>query len=168
MKKEKGITLVSLVITILLMLILAGVTIGVGTDTLEKVKLQDVREELEIISTEIDIIEAPSQYKNVDEFIEYTPEQLKTNFNISNIIHNVQINWKTKTVKITYNGQDYTKQKYQAETESKERNIDFDLSVTYVDNRYRVNITPNFENTQRNANFIQKSSKRTVKKQVIG
>lgn len=43
MKKERGITLIALTITIVVMMIIAGITVNFGLDLIREVKLQDLR-----------------------------------------------------------------------------------------------------------------------------
>ena len=43
MKKQKGITLIALTITIVVMMIIAGITVNFGLDLIKEVKLQDLR-----------------------------------------------------------------------------------------------------------------------------
>ncbi len=43
MKKQRGITLIALTITIVVMMIIAGITINIGLDLIREVKLQDLR-----------------------------------------------------------------------------------------------------------------------------
>lgn len=49
MKKQKGVTLIALTITIVVMMILAGITISVGTDLIKQAKLQDLRTNMLLI-----------------------------------------------------------------------------------------------------------------------
>lgn len=56
LKNEKGITLLILVITILLMIILAGATINYGVNSLNTVKLQNFSYELQQIQGKVDSI----------------------------------------------------------------------------------------------------------------
>lgn len=56
MDKEKGITIISLVITIIIMIILAGVAIKVGLDAVEKAKVEDIKTNMISIKTKAAII----------------------------------------------------------------------------------------------------------------
>ncbi len=56
LKNEKGITLIVLVITVLLMLILAGTTINYGINSLSTVQLQNFSYELQQIQGKVDSI----------------------------------------------------------------------------------------------------------------
>lgn len=56
MKNEKGITLIVLIITIVLMIIIAGTAISYGGDSLKAVKLQNFRYELEQVQGKVDTI----------------------------------------------------------------------------------------------------------------
>lgn len=54
MKKEAGITIFALVITILLMAILIGATVNYGVNSLETIKFQNFRYELEQVQGKVD------------------------------------------------------------------------------------------------------------------
>ena len=56
MKKENGITIIVLIITIILMLILAGVGIHYGTGAINKAKLEDIKTDMISIKTKAKII----------------------------------------------------------------------------------------------------------------
>lgn len=56
MKREKGITLAVLIITIILMVILASVSISIGTDSLDSTRLKGFYTQLEIIQKRVDDI----------------------------------------------------------------------------------------------------------------
>lgn len=56
MKREKGITLVALIITIVVMLILASVSIKSGTESLNSTRLQGFYTQLEIVQKRVDDI----------------------------------------------------------------------------------------------------------------
>ena len=56
MKNEKGITLAVLIITIILMVILASVSISIGTDSLDSTRLKGFYTQLEIIQKRVDDI----------------------------------------------------------------------------------------------------------------
>ena len=46
LKKEKGITIIALIITIILMLILAGVGMHFGSDAIERTRLEDIKTDM--------------------------------------------------------------------------------------------------------------------------
>ena len=56
MKSEKGITLVALIITIVLMVILASVSIRIGTESLDSTRLKGFYMQLEIVQKRVDDI----------------------------------------------------------------------------------------------------------------
>ena len=61
MKKEKGITLIALVITVVVLLILASVSIQYGTETIENTRLQGFYMQLEIIQKRVDVISSTNE-----------------------------------------------------------------------------------------------------------
>lgn len=61
--EERGITLTALVITIILLLILAGVGISVGRDTIESAKLMSFGTELQAIQSKVNELEQELQRK---------------------------------------------------------------------------------------------------------
>lgn len=155
MKTEDGITMVSLVLTIALMLILASVTVNIGIGMIDKVKEQEMITEIETLQTAMETIEAPPEYKNSNDYISYTADNLKTYFNVTGISNNAEINWKLKKVRMSYKGQYIYSQNYEVE-KNNQRNIDFSISVVKEDNRYKVEINnlTNFESTYRNSSCI--------------
>lgn len=56
MKKEKGITLITLVITVVLMLILAGTAIYSGSDTIQNSKVMAFQTEMQIVQAKVNVI----------------------------------------------------------------------------------------------------------------
>ena len=56
MKKEKGITLVTLVITIVLLVIISAITINQGHESIDAVKLQNYNYELQQVQGKVDTI----------------------------------------------------------------------------------------------------------------
>lgn len=56
MRSEKGITLAILIITVIVMLILAGVSIEIGTNSLDSTRLQGFYTQLEIVQKRVDDI----------------------------------------------------------------------------------------------------------------
>ena len=61
MKSEKGITLAVLIITIILMVILASVSISIGTDSLDSTRLKGFYTQLEIIQKRVDDIASTNE-----------------------------------------------------------------------------------------------------------
>lgn len=69
LKVENGITIVALIITIILMLILAGVGIHFGGDALDKAKLEDIKTDMISIKTKAKIITEQYNFKDIDSLI---------------------------------------------------------------------------------------------------
>lgn len=78
MKKENGITLVALTITIVVMMILASITVYFGIDLIKEVKLQDLRTNMLLIQAKAKecVEEVSFQKANVTDTA--TIEQIKT------------------------------------------------------------------------------------------
>jgi len=66
LKIEKGITLVALVITIVLMLILVGVTVNFSADAIKKANLEDIKTNMISIKTRAKIIAEQYNFKDID------------------------------------------------------------------------------------------------------
>lgn len=76
MKREKGITLVALIITIVVMLILASVSVSIGTNSLDSMRLKGFYTQLEIIQKRVDDIATTNEsYINSDGNTVYLKEQ---------------------------------------------------------------------------------------------
>lgn len=56
MKKNNGITLISLVVTILILLLLSTVTVNVGVETYNMIKVENFKSELKVIQAKVDNI----------------------------------------------------------------------------------------------------------------
>ena len=69
LKIEKGITLVVLVITIVVMLILVGVTINFSTDAIKKANLEDIKTNMISIKTRAKIITEQYNFKDIDSLV---------------------------------------------------------------------------------------------------
>ena len=144
MRKEKGITLVALLITIVIMILLAGVTISVTTDMQEQINFEAFKTHLDILQTEvIEKYESISdEMKEIDSFETYTPEEL-VDMGFSEVDQNVYINWKTRQVKMYYKGQEYYSDKYNIQSNNiQENETDFDIDIEYFENRYKVTVKP--------------------------
>lgn len=149
MKAEKGITLVALIITIAIMIILAGVGINVTSDMQEQINFQEFKTKLDILQIEVvekyDSIEEEKKKEN--KFIEYTPTELE-NFGFTKQEQNAYINWNTRQVKMNYKGQEYFSEKYNVQSNAiKESNTNFDMDISYEENRYKVKIIPEENST---------------------
>lgn len=75
-KQEHGITLVALIITIVVMLIIAGVSVKSGTDSIEKTRLKGFYSKLETIQKRVDEIATNNEsYTDEDGNVVYLKEQ---------------------------------------------------------------------------------------------
>ena len=69
LKKEKGITIVALIITIIVMLILIGVGVEFGGDAIDKAKLEDIRTDMISIKTKAKIVAEQYNFKDIDSLV---------------------------------------------------------------------------------------------------
>lgn len=69
LNKEKGITVIALIITIIIMLILAGVGIHFGTDAIDKAKIEDIKTDMISIKTKAKIIAEQYNFKDIDSLV---------------------------------------------------------------------------------------------------
>ena len=69
LKMEKGITLIALVITVILMLILVGVGINYGGDALKRSNLEDIKTDMISIKTRAKIIAEQYNFKDIDSLL---------------------------------------------------------------------------------------------------
>lgn len=69
LKIENGITIIALIITIILMLILAGVGIHFGSDAIDKAKLEDIKTDMISIKTKAKIITEQYNFKDIDSLV---------------------------------------------------------------------------------------------------
>ena len=129
MKNENGITLMSLVITIVIMSILAVVGVNYGTSTIKAMQYQNFNYQLEQIQGRVDVIHekinsGDNSYQTMGEsatvssnansvltslglkssdYRYFTPQNLEKFLDISNVEQEVAINFKTKDV-VSING----------------------------------------------------------------
>ena len=68
-KIEKGITLVALIITIIVMLIIVGVTVNFSTDAIKKANLEDIKTDMISIKTKAKIIAEKYNFKDIDSLV---------------------------------------------------------------------------------------------------
>jgi len=68
-KMEKGITIVALLITIILMLILVGVGISFGGDAIDKANLEDIKTDMISIKTRAKIVAEQYNFKDIDALV---------------------------------------------------------------------------------------------------
>ena len=105
LKVEKGITLVALVITIILMLILVGVTLHFSTDAIKKANLEDIKTDMISIKTRAKIVAEQYNFKDIEELVgsEITAEQAEK--------LNLTEQWEVNTDKILkWSSEDLTSQ----------------------------------------------------------
>ena len=69
LKIEKGITLVALVITVILMMILVGVTVHFSTDAIEKANLEDIKTDMISIKTRAKIVAEQYNFKDIENLV---------------------------------------------------------------------------------------------------
>ena len=69
LKKDKGITIVALIITVILMLILVGVGTYYGGDALDKAKIEDIKTNMLSIKTKAMTIAEKYNFKDIDNLI---------------------------------------------------------------------------------------------------
>lgn len=69
LNKEKGITIIALIITIILMLILAGVGMHFGSDAVNKAKLEDIKTDMISIKTKAKIITEQYNFKDIENLV---------------------------------------------------------------------------------------------------
>ena len=69
LKMEKGITIIALIITIILMLILVGIGINFGGDALNRAKLEDIKTDMISIKTRAKIIAEQYNFKDIDNLV---------------------------------------------------------------------------------------------------
>lgn len=85
MKEEKGITLITLAITVLIMIILLGAGIRYGSNSYSEVKLQNFSYEMQQIQGRVDTIhEKMSMVENTPNYIFLDNEQMGVNIAYSN------------------------------------------------------------------------------------
>ena len=77
LKKENGITLVALIIAVILTLILIGVSVDFGTDSLKKARLEDIKTDMISIKTRAKIIAEQYNFKDIETLVgtEITDEE---------------------------------------------------------------------------------------------
>ncbi len=77
LKLENGITIIALIITIILMLILVGVTIHFSTDAIDKAKLEDIKTDMISIKTRAKIVAEQYNFKDIEALVgsEITAEE---------------------------------------------------------------------------------------------
>lgn len=69
LKVEKGITLIALVITVILMLILVRVTVHFSTDAIKKASLEDIKTDMISIKTRAKIVAEQYNFKDIESLV---------------------------------------------------------------------------------------------------
>lgn len=87
MKKEKGITLVSLIIAIVVMLILAVVSIHYGTQLIDESKKEDIKTSMLLIKSKTKIIKEKKDFGDVEELTGISLES-NTEYTVSEELQN--------------------------------------------------------------------------------
>ena len=97
MKEEKGITIIVLAITVIVMLIILGITVSSGGDSLETAQLQSFVADCEIIQSKVDVISEKARINpeylgelGITSNSSWDNDTLKEKFNISNLTHDIQ------------------------------------------------------------------------------
>ena len=77
LNNEKAITIIALIITIIIMLILAGVGVHFGNEALNKAKLEDIKTDMSSIKTKAKIVAEKYNFKDIENLIgnEITDEE---------------------------------------------------------------------------------------------
>lgn len=78
MKKQRGVTLIALAITIIVMLILAGISSYYGVDLIQKVKLQDLKTNMLLIQAKAKEAIEEVNFQKANIIDEATIEQIKS------------------------------------------------------------------------------------------
>ena len=69
LNKENGITIIALIITIILMLILAGVGMHFGNRAIDKAKLEDIKTDMLSIKTKALVIAEKYNFKDIEDLV---------------------------------------------------------------------------------------------------
>lgn len=67
--KDKGITIIALVITVIIMLILAGVTIKIGMEAVDKAKIEDIKATMTTIQGKAKIIKEKNSFDSSEQIL---------------------------------------------------------------------------------------------------
>lgn len=68
-KNKNGITIVALIITVIIMLILAGVGLHFGTDAIQRAKLEDIKTNMLSIKTKAKIIAEQYNFQDIEALV---------------------------------------------------------------------------------------------------
>ena len=77
LNNEKAITIIALIITMIIMLILVGVGLHFGNESLDKAKLEDIKTDMSSIKTKAKIVAEKYNFKDIENLIgsEITDEE---------------------------------------------------------------------------------------------
>lgn len=85
LKKQNGITLVALIITIVLIVIIAGVTIKQGNNVINSAKLQNLNTNMLLIQSKAKIIYEHHAFNNQEELLGQNVSSIENNEKIENL-----------------------------------------------------------------------------------
>lgn len=69
LRKENGITIIALIITVILMIVVVGVGIRYGTNSIDKAKLEDIKTDMISIKTRAKIIVEQYNFKDIENLV---------------------------------------------------------------------------------------------------
>lgn len=69
LKRQNGITIVALVITVIIMLVLAGVSVYYASDAIQKGKLEDIKTNMISIKTKAKIVAEEYNFKDIENLV---------------------------------------------------------------------------------------------------
>lgn len=69
LKVENGITIIVLIITVIIMLILVGVSLHFGTDAVERARLEDIKTDMISIKTKAKIVAEQYNFKDIENLV---------------------------------------------------------------------------------------------------
>lgn len=149
MKDQRGITLIALISTVVILLILAGVTVNINSNIVEKMNIQKIYTQLDIVEGGVSILYEEYKNKTIDAdsegYTHYTKEELEQ-LGIYGVEQDTWINWSTREVKMKYNEKFYEGQGYKVEyNETQIKNdLDFDINFSWDKDRYKIYIVPKY------------------------
>lgn len=141
-KSNKGITMVALLVTVVIMILLAAVTINIGTREIERAKLEDLKTTMLLIKGRAQIVADKEEFgENYDstgmltleEAIRYNTSNLQSifsNIDTSNLYIWEQTAMDNNNIQVTVTNTDF----YVVDYETGE--VYYSLGFTYEDNTY--------------------------------
>ena len=148
MKNQRGITLISLIVTVVILLILAGVTVNVNSNIVYKMNIQKIYTQLDIVEAGVSVLYEEYKDKNIDAdsegYTHYTKEELEQLGIYGIEQQDTWINWNTGKVKMKYDDEFYEGQGYKVEYDETQikNNLDFDIDFDWDKDRYKIHIIP--------------------------